>query len=320
MREYGKVYATFWSSDTTSTLTDDGKLLALYLMTCSHSTIAGVFRLPDGYVSEDLGWSSERVAQGFAELFAKGFANRCGTTKWVWICRHLEWNKPENPNQRKSAAKIAASVPDGCAWKPVFIEVCGPLLGVDNFPSVNPSGTVPKPLLNQEQEQKQEQKQEREQASERAAPPSTAPPSTAPPPAVAAEPAGPAGPATPAGLACRAMRAAGLTRVNPSDPRLVALLEQGVTVEELAAVAAEAVERKREWAWVLATVTGRRRDAAEVQLAPVVPPAVEQAARQQVVQTSAYLDEQREHAAAARSPESQAAARRAVQRMKGGRS
>jgi hypothetical protein len=47
MRDYGKVYSTFWSSDTTSPLSDDGKLLALYLMTCGHSTIAGVFRLPD---------------------------------------------------------------------------------------------------------------------------------------------------------------------------------------------------------------------------------------------------------------------------------
>lgn len=155
MRDYGKVHSTFWSSPTTSSMTDDGKVLALYLLTCSHSTIAGVFRLPDGYVSEDLGWPLERVTQGFAELFAKGFANRCATTKWVWISKHLEWNKPENPNQRKSAAKIALSVPDECGWKLDFMRVCGPLLEIEAPQISNPSETVSQPFLNQEQKQEQ---------------------------------------------------------------------------------------------------------------------------------------------------------------------
>lgn len=156
MRDYGKVYGTFWSSQTTHTLSDDGKLLALYLMTCSHNTIAGVFRLPDGYVAEDIGWDSARVQQGFVELLAKGFANRCATTKWVWVVKHLEWNKPENPNQRKSAAKIAQSVPAECAWKLDFMRVCAEPLGLEAPESPNPSATVAQPFLNQEQEQEQD--------------------------------------------------------------------------------------------------------------------------------------------------------------------
>lgn len=157
MRDYGKVYSTFWSSETTGGLSDDAKLLALYLMTCSHSTIAGVFRLPDGYVSEDLGWESERVSKGFFELFDKGFSNRCETTKWVWVCKHLEWNKPENPNQRKAAAKVAMAVPDGCGWKLDFMRVSAGPLGIEWTEPANPSGTVTEPLPNQKQEQKQEQ-------------------------------------------------------------------------------------------------------------------------------------------------------------------
>lgn len=157
MRDYGKVYSTFWSSETTGQLSDDGKLLALYLMTCSHSTIAGVYRLPDGYVSEDLNWGSERVQKGFDELFRKGFANRCGTTKWVWVCKHLEWNKPENPNQRKSASKIALSVPDGCVWKRDFMRDCAEVLAISWEPPENPCETLVEGFLNQEQEQKQEQ-------------------------------------------------------------------------------------------------------------------------------------------------------------------
>lgn len=157
MRDYGKVYSTFWSSATTGGLSDDGKLLAMYLMTCSHSTIAGVYRLPDGYVSEDLGWGHERVAKGFTELFDKGFANRCGTTKWVWICKHLEWNKPENPNQRKAAAKVALSIPSECGWKLDFMRVCAPSLDIDWPENGNPSGTLDEPFLNQKQKQEQKQ-------------------------------------------------------------------------------------------------------------------------------------------------------------------
>lgn len=160
MRDYGKVYSTFWSSATTGGMSEDAKLLALYLMSCSHSTIAGVFRLPDGYVSEDLGWDSERVTKGFAELFDKGFANRCVTTKWVWIRKHLEWNKPENPNQRKSASKIALSVPDNCDWKQAFMRDCSEVLAIAWAGNANPSATVAEPFLNQKQEQEQEQEQE----------------------------------------------------------------------------------------------------------------------------------------------------------------
>lgn len=153
MRDYGKVHSSFWTSETTRSMTEDGRALALYLLTSPHNTIAGVFRLPDGYVCEDMQWSSERVAKGFAELLAKGFANRCETTKWVWVCKHLDWNAPENPNQWKSAAKIVSSIPDECQWKQSFISNCWPQ-------ELNPSATVPKPFLNQEQEQKQEQEQE----------------------------------------------------------------------------------------------------------------------------------------------------------------
>jgi len=174
MRDYGKVYATFWSSETTSTLSTDGKLLALYLMTCGHSTIAGVFRLPDGYVAEDLQWTSERVAKGLSELFDKGFADRCATTKWVWVRKHLEWNKPENPNQRKSAAKIALSVPDACSWKQAFMRCSAEVLAIELPESGNGSGTLEEPFLNQKQKQEQKQNSPslRSGESAEAAPPS----------------------------------------------------------------------------------------------------------------------------------------------------
>lgn len=157
MRDYGKVHTSFWTSSSMRSMSEDSRALALYLLTCPHGTIAGVFRLPDGYVCEDLQWDAERVHKGFAELLAKGFANRCETTKWVWIFKHFEWNAPENPNQKKAAAKVATQVPAECDWKLDFMRVCGEFFGTQGTSKTNPSGTVQKPFLNQEQEQEQEQ-------------------------------------------------------------------------------------------------------------------------------------------------------------------
>lgn len=158
MRDYGKVFSRIWESADFRALSEDGRSLALYLLTCQHGTIAGVFRVPDGYACEDLQWTAERVAEGFRDLSEKGFATRCEESKWVWVRKFMEWNPPENPNQRKAAAKCATGIPDQCAWKRDFMRVSGPLLGLEDSEKANPSTTVPKPLLNQEQEQEQKQK------------------------------------------------------------------------------------------------------------------------------------------------------------------
>lgn len=145
MRDYGKVHTSFWTSETIRSMSEDARSLAIYLLTCPHNTIAGVFRLPDGYICDDMQWTSERVANAFAETVAKGFANRCETTKWVWINKHLEWNPPENPNQRKSAAKIATSVPDQCGWKADFMRLYADSMDIPMEPFGNPFETLSKP-------------------------------------------------------------------------------------------------------------------------------------------------------------------------------
>lgn len=157
MRDYGKVHSSFWSSDTIRSMSEDGRTLAIYLLTSPHSTIAGTFRLPDGYACEDLQWDTQRVIKGFGELFDKGFANRCETTKWVWVIKHLDWNPPENPNQRKAISKIARTIPDDCAWKLDFMRVCGEAPTSESAETSNHSQTLPEPFRNQEQEQEQEQ-------------------------------------------------------------------------------------------------------------------------------------------------------------------
>lgn len=135
MRDYGKVHASFWSSDTLRALPDDARFLALYLLTCPHGNIAGVFRLPLAYASEDTGWSTERLRNGFETLSNSGFCLRDGSG-WTWIIKWLKWNKPDNPNQWKAVEKIIAQVPES-------VPFCKE---IDKNESAN--GTVSEPLGN----------------------------------------------------------------------------------------------------------------------------------------------------------------------------
>ena len=89
------------------------------------------------------------------------------------------------------------------------------------------------------------------------------------------------------GEACMAMKAAGMAGVNPSHPKLTALLEAGITVPELVAAAADAVAKGKPFAYALASAEGRRRDAATAPLPSVQPDApvetyAQRAARQRM--------------------------------------
>lgn len=130
MRDYGRVHTTFWASETLRALDDDAKMLALYLLTCSHAHMAGVFHLPTAYVAHDMGWASERLSNGFRTLSDAGWLHRCERSGWVWITKFTKFNPPDNPNQQKAIDKQIALVPENASFKAAI------------------SGTVVKPLNN----------------------------------------------------------------------------------------------------------------------------------------------------------------------------
>lgn len=146
MRDYGRIHCAYWTSAGIQPLADGPKLLGAYLLTCEHGTIAGAFRLPIGYVADDLKWGFETVTEGFSELSRIGFINRCETSNWVWLRKYLEWNTPENPNQWKAIRKIVAQIPVQTTWLPDFVEFLACFSGDKPTPSGNPSETVTQTL------------------------------------------------------------------------------------------------------------------------------------------------------------------------------
>jgi hypothetical protein len=178
MRDYGKIFTSFWTSQTTRALSEDGRTLALYLLSSPHSNIIGVFRVPDGYVAEDLQWSSERVSKAFDNLSQNGWATRNKETGWVVICHYLKWNPVENPNQVKSALKQLDATPNSVSEKSLIARTI--MSSCERFPkkliheianrlktlSETHAETLPKGFPNHQQQQDQDQQQDQEEGGE----------------------------------------------------------------------------------------------------------------------------------------------------------
>lgn len=120
-RSYWRVSPAFWGDEKVTGAagepwSDDTKLLALYLLTCEHRTVEGLFRLPKGYILADLGWEAERLAEPFAQLLRDGFIEYDSRTRLCFLVNALEYQAPENPNQITAAMRYL----DGLPKSPLF--------------------------------------------------------------------------------------------------------------------------------------------------------------------------------------------------------
>ena len=125
LREYGQIQSGYWTDPDIQSLSSDARLLGAYLLTGPHSNGLGCFRLPNGYVEEDLGWSPERVGKGFGELFEIGFSTRCGITGFVLIPKFIRWNPISNGNVAKARRKEFNLVPKKAS---IYSDLCLSLL------------------------------------------------------------------------------------------------------------------------------------------------------------------------------------------------
>jgi len=119
MGEYSKIQKRIWNSPTFNQLSDEAKYLWLYILTCPHGNLLGLFVLKPGYVCEDLKWLPEQFHKPFKELLNiplsngsdKGLVSYDQTTGVLLIKNYLEHNPLANPNQVKAAIKKLEELP-----------------------------------------------------------------------------------------------------------------------------------------------------------------------------------------------------------------
>ena len=148
---YSKVFVKIWHSKDFRTLSEEGKMIFLYLLTSPHRNMGGFYYLPLPYLCFDVGLDEERVSKAFEELTDKDMALYDYNTQVVLIKKWFCYNPIENENQAKGLNKQLAEVPKSRLFEP-FIDCVKKhckytetiLKGFD-IPFRNPSETLSKP-------------------------------------------------------------------------------------------------------------------------------------------------------------------------------
>lgn len=120
---YTKIEARIWQDQDFKKLSDSSKLLFIYLLTCPHRNMVGLYYMPTFYILNDFVDPSQTVSKGFqdglkmvvdglSELSENGFIRVDKQSEMIFICNYLKYNPPENPNQVKKMAKVIESLPE----------------------------------------------------------------------------------------------------------------------------------------------------------------------------------------------------------------
>lgn len=108
---YTKIDELMWKDSKLKSISTESKLLFIYLLSCQHRNVLGLYNLPKYYVQGDLGYPLETVTKGLVELFENGFVTYDECSETVLINNFLKYNPLENPNQVKGAVKVLPTIP-----------------------------------------------------------------------------------------------------------------------------------------------------------------------------------------------------------------
>ena len=112
MAKYRPVDQRIWSDRKFLSLSDDGRMLWLFLLTTSFTKpIPGVIVASEVALADELGWTLKRYQIGYAELVAKGFAvAREG--KLLWLKNGLKYQSVAGPKAIIGMSKIWDDIPE----------------------------------------------------------------------------------------------------------------------------------------------------------------------------------------------------------------
>lgn len=160
MRTYGSIQTKFWTHRDVIGLSDQSKLLASYLLSSPHTNMLGCFRIPIGYIAEDLRWTIETATKALNDLSEIDFLTYDPTSGWVIIHNFLKYHPIENPNQGRSIAKLFDEIPQNLGFILDLVHKLSQQTKHLDDEFIDCLQTLSKPFRNQEQNQEQKQEQE----------------------------------------------------------------------------------------------------------------------------------------------------------------
>ena len=108
MGRYRKVDTRIWNDARFGSLSNDGKLAFLFLLTHPHLTSLGAMRATIAGLAAELGWKVERFVAAFDELVGadttavRSLVEYDEQASFIGLPNFLKYNQPENPNVIRS--------------------------------------------------------------------------------------------------------------------------------------------------------------------------------------------------------------------------
>lgn len=119
MRDYSKVSSAFWTGKTGKSLrgNQQAQIVAIYLMTCPHANMIGVFHCPIIYIAHETGSTIEGATKGLNDLVEGAFCTYDHDAETVWVHEMAKYQIGENlsPNDKQviGIKKQYANLPSG---------------------------------------------------------------------------------------------------------------------------------------------------------------------------------------------------------------
>ena len=163
MREYSKVYPRYWQSGTGKSLRGDmeAQLLSLYLMTCPHANMIGVFHCPVMYMAHETGMTHEGAYKALQRLIEVGFCTFDGDDEVIWVhemaAHQIGTSLSVKDKQVLGIAKQYAQITQTQIRRGFYERYKAAYHLHEEEKTASPLQAPCKPLRSQEQEQEQEQ-------------------------------------------------------------------------------------------------------------------------------------------------------------------
>jgi hypothetical protein len=102
-RKFAKIKPGIWNSAKFKSLSSDGKLLGMYLMTNSHFQMVGIYQICKHYMSKDTGLTRDQIETTLSELIEKKFCDFNEESEVVWVIDMALSQVADNPNIKQRA-------------------------------------------------------------------------------------------------------------------------------------------------------------------------------------------------------------------------
>ncbi|NSX05064.1 DNA-binding protein [Cupriavidus gilardii] len=177
MRDYGKVSPQFWMGRTGKELRKRGpeaQLVALYLMTCPHANMLGLYYVPLMYIAHETGLGMEGASKGLAWAIEAGFCEYDEDSEVVWVVEmaHYQIGERLSPSDKRCAGvqNEYNALPENPYLARFFEKYEADFNLTRKRENGSPLEAPSKPLASQEQEQEQEQEKEQKRVDAPAKP------------------------------------------------------------------------------------------------------------------------------------------------------